>query len=88
VIRYFGSRKKIFCVDFRNIRGNRQEFVETFPDEGSVDMLEVMRTFKQVGYDGMICPDHQPQNPGGPEQVNAFQYGYIRGLLQAVDHTA
>jgi mannonate dehydratase len=88
VIRYFGSRKKIFCVDFRNIRGNRQEFVETFPDEGDVDMVEVVRTFKEVGYDGMLCPDHQPVNPSGPEQVNAFQYGYIRGLIQAVDHMA
>jgi mannonate dehydratase len=86
VIRYFGSRKKIFMIDFRNIRGNREEFVETFPDEGSIDMVRAMLTLKEVGFDGMVCPDHEPQNPGGPEQTDAFQYGYIRGLLQAVDH--
>jgi mannonate dehydratase len=85
VIRYFGSRKKIFMIDFRNIRGNRQEFAETFPDDGSIDMLQAMRVLKEVGYDGMVCPDHTPETPGGPDQVNAFQYGYIRALIQAVD---
>jgi mannonate dehydratase len=88
VIRYFGTRKKIFMIDFRNIRGNRQEFLETFPDDGSIDMIRVLQVLKEVGYDGMICPDHTPECPGGPEQVNAFQYGYIRGLIQAVDHMA
>ncbi len=88
VVRYFGSQKKIFMVDFRNIRGNRQEFAETFPDDGSVDMVRVMRVLKEVGYDGMVCPDHTPETPGGPDQVNAFQYGYIRGLIQAVDQMA
>lgn len=88
VIRWFGDRKKIHLVDFRNIRGNRQSFVETFPDEGDIDMLRVMRVLKETGYDGMVVPDHQPVNPDGPEQVNAFQFGYIRGLMQAVDQIA
>jgi mannonate dehydratase len=86
VIRWFGERKKIFLIDFRNIRGNRQNFAETFPDEGDIDMFRCLQVLKDVGYDGMICPDHTPVTPGGPDQVNAFQYGYIRGLLQALDH--
>lgn len=85
VLREFGQKKKIFLVDFRNIKGNRQEFYETFPDEGDIDMLRCLRILKETGYDGMICPDHTPQTPDEPEQVMAFQYGYIRGLLQAVD---
>ena len=36
IIRYFGSRKKIFNVHFRNIRGHRDDFAEVAPDEGSV----------------------------------------------------
>jgi mannonate dehydratase len=88
VVRWFGDRKKIHLVDFRNIRGNHQSFVETFPDEGDIDMLRVLQVLKQTGYDGMLVPDHQPVTPDGPEQVNAFQYGYIRGLMQAVDHMA
>ena len=36
VIRYFGSRKKIFNVHFRNIRGHRDDFVaEMFPVEST-----------------------------------------------------
>lgn len=86
VIRYFGSRRKIFNVHFRNIRGHRLNFEETFPDNGSVDMPRAMRTYKEVGYDAMIMPDHVPllNIPAGREQAFAFEYGYIRGVLQAV----
>jgi mannonate dehydratase len=84
VVQWFGANKKIHLVDFRNIRGNRQDFVETFPDEGEIDLLRVMQILRDTGYEGMVVPDHEPQTPGGPEQVDAFQYGYIRGLLQAV----
>src|SRR5436309_3179691 len=34
VIRYFGNRRKIFNVHFRNIRGRFLNFQETFPDDG------------------------------------------------------
>ena len=88
VIRWFGTHKKFLLVDFRNIRGNHRDFVETFPDEGDIDMLKVMQILRDVGYDGMVVPDHQPVTPDGPGQVNAFQYGYIRGLIQAVDRAA
>src|SRR5262245_34154098 len=43
VIRYFGSRKKIFSVHFRNIEGGFLNFRETFIDNGSVDMLKALR---------------------------------------------
>ncbi len=85
VLRWFGERKKIFLVDFRNIRGNRQEFAETYPDEGDIDMVRCVEILRDVGYDGMLAPDHIPQTPDNPEEVNAFQYGYIRGVMQAVE---
>ncbi len=87
VIRYFGSRKKIFNVHFRNIRGKYLKFQETYPDEGDVDMLQAMRVYKEVGYDGMMMPDHVPQTIGdeGGRQAFAFAFGYIRALIQAVD---
>jgi mannonate dehydratase len=86
VIRYFGSRKKIFNVHFRNIHGGFLNFQETFPDAGDVDMLAALRVYKEVGYDGMLMPDHVPiieGDPGG-RQAFAFAYGYIRALMQAV----
>jgi len=86
VIRYFGSRKKIFNVHFRNIRGGYLKFEETHPDEGDVDMLAAMRVYQEVGYDGMLMPDHVPQVAGdeGGRQAFAFAFGYIRGLLQTI----
>jgi mannonate dehydratase len=86
VIRYFGSRKKIFNVHFRNIKGNRTEFAEVAPDEGDVDMFKAMQVFKDVGYAYMVQPDHSvssPSDSGG--EYTAFVYGYIRALIQAVD---
>ncbi|MGA2271480.1 MAG: mannonate dehydratase [Bryobacteraceae bacterium] len=90
VIRYFGSRKKIFNVHFRNIRGHRDDFVEVFPDEGDVDMVKAMQVYKEVGYPYMLMPDHAPQTPADPQQLTtfAFCFGYIRALIQAVDQMA
>ena len=65
VIRYFGSRKKIFNVHFRNIRGKFGDFQETFPDVGSVNMIDAIRTYQEVGYTHMLMPDHVPEIPGG-----------------------
>jgi len=57
-VRWFGTRKKIFNIHFRNIKGNRLEFSEVAPDEGVVDFAKLMMVFKEVGYDGMVQPDH------------------------------
>jgi mannonate dehydratase len=87
VIRYFGERKKIFNIHFRNIKGHRDDFFETFPDEGDVDMAAVMRTLRDVQYPYMLMPDHMPRHADddGQHQAFAFGYGYIRALIQAVN---
>ena len=90
VIRYFGQRDKIFNVHFRNIRGHRNDFVEVYPDEGDVDMVKAIQTYKEIGYKYMLMPDHVPTATSDPNglQSFAFCYGYIRGLIQSVDHGA
>jgi mannonate dehydratase len=89
VIRWFGSRGKIFNVHFRNIRGQRLSFMETFPDEGDMDMWQSLRLYAEIGYPYMIMPDHVPliagDNPGGV--AFSFCYGYIRALLQVLQST-
>lgn len=87
VIRYFGQRGKIFNIHFRNIRGRRDDFQEVFPDEGDMNMVDVMRTLKQVGYQYMVMPDHMPHHDDDPrqDQAFAFGYGYIKALIQAVE---
>src|SRR4029077_214760 len=76
VIRYFGSRKKIFNVHFRNIVGRRLNFREAFPDEGDVIFLECARVYREVGYDGMLMPDHAPRIEGDTTGLAfAFEIG-------------
>jgi len=85
VIRYFGTRKKIFNVHFRNIEGRFLDFRESFIDNGSVDMLRAMRVYREVGYDGMMMPDHVPRIEGLDSMTGfAFAFGYIQALIAAV----
>jgi mannonate dehydratase len=90
VIRYFGTRRKIFNVHFRNIRGHRNDFEEVFPDEGDIDFVKAIRVYKEIGYSYMLMPDHVPlaDNDQDSLQSFAFCYGYIRGLIQSVNHEA
>ena len=85
VIRWFGSRKKIFNVHFRNIKGGRYSFTEEFPDNGDMDMPAALKIYHEVGYDGMIMPDHVPHIDGGAPMETAFSFcfGYIIALFQA-----
>jgi mannonate dehydratase len=85
VIRYFGTRKKIFNVHFRNIEGRFLDFRESFIDNGSVDMLRAMRVYREVGYDGMMMPDHVPHIEGLDSMTGfVFAFGYIQALIAAV----
>jgi mannonate dehydratase len=87
VIRYFGSRGRIFNVHFRNIQGGFLNFQETFPDNGDVNFIRAIRTYKEIGYDGMLMPDHVPTIEGdaGGRQAFAYCFGYIQALLQMVN---
>jgi mannonate dehydratase len=60
MIRDFGKRGKIFDVHFRNVSGPLPHFVETFPDDGYLDLYQVMKTLREVGFNGAIEPDHVP----------------------------
>jgi mannonate dehydratase len=87
IIRYFGERKKIHLVHFRNIVGGRNNFQEVWPDEGVMDMYVIMKTLREVGYPHMVVPDHAPRHPapGSFEQAFAFQFGYVKAMIQAVN---
>jgi mannonate dehydratase len=86
VIRYFGTRQKIFNVHFRNIRGHRDEFMEVFPDEGDVDFVKAIQVYREIGYPYLLMPDHVPEAADDPSGLQSFAYcyGYIRALIQAV----
>ncbi|NKB72025.1 MAG: TIM barrel protein [Candidatus Latescibacteria bacterium] len=89
VIRYFLERKKIFMVHYRNIRGKRLAFEETYIDEGDVDMWETMKVYHELGYDGVFCPDHvahSDQDTSWGHRQRAFTAGYIKALIKAVQN--
>ena len=83
-IREFGPQKKIYMVHFRNIKGGYLDFREAMPDEGSVDMAACIRAYREVGYEGVLCPDHVPLSDVDPgrDRFFAFCLGYTQGLLQ------
>jgi mannonate dehydratase len=88
VIRDLGP--KIFNVHFRNIEGGYLNFRETFIDNGSVDMLRAARVYKEIGYDGMLMPDHVPNVDGDPDHMQGFAFaiGYIKAVIAAVSAEA
>jgi mannonate dehydratase len=91
VIRHFGHQNKIFFVHFRDVRGTPEKFIETFHDEGKTDMLACMQAYRDIGFEGVLRPDHVPtmegdsnDNPAYSAIGRLFAIGYIKGLREAV----
>ena len=93
MIRDFGRRGKIFDIDFRNVSSPLPSFQETLPDEGFVDMYQVMKALREVRYAGPMVPDHVPQlagddsgrnsSPAGMKRAGtAYCISYMRSLLR------
>ena len=88
-IRKFG--KAISFIHFRDVRGVPSKFEETWHDAGKTDMLACMKAYRDIGFDGVLRPDHVP-TVEGDSNANAgysafgrlYAIGYIRGLQQAV----
>jgi mannonate dehydratase len=60
----YGRRGKILDVHFRNVSSPLPRFVETFQDDGYVDMYQVMKALREVRFNGIIVPDHVPEFAG------------------------
>ena len=88
-IRHF--KKRIHFVHFRDIQGTPTDFYETFPDNGSNDMLDVISTYRDIDYRGFIRVDHVPllatesgSYDGYGMYGHTFAIGYLKGLMEAV----
>ena len=62
-----------------------------FPDEGDVDFVKMLKVYREVGYEELLMPDHAPKVVGvdaewGANENFAFEFGYIRGLIQSEKH--
>lgn len=88
-IKKFG--KKISFVHFRDVKGIPTRFEETWHDAGKTNMLACMQAYKDIGFEGVLRPDHVPtvegdsnENAGYSSFGRLYAIGYIRGLRQAV----
>jgi len=81
-IRYFGEREKIFKVHFRNVNTPLPHFVETFLDNGYMDMYKVMKALREVNFKGVVIPDHIPGMTNNHRVGTAYTIGYMKALLQ------
>jgi mannonate dehydratase len=88
-IRRFAPR--IHFVHFRDVLGSQTNFRETFPDNGPTDMIEMLKTYRDIGYKGFIRVDHVPQlaTESGDTQGyglmgHTFAIGYLKGLMEPI----
>ena len=85
MIEDFGGRGKIEEIHFRSVTGPLPNFKETFPDEGYLDMYQVMKALRVVKFNGMLVPDHVPPlvgDSGIRRAGTAYAIAAIRALLR------
>jgi mannonate dehydratase len=101
VCRYFATRDRINHAHFRNVRVEKPyiKYAEVFPDEGQVNMFEVMKELVRNRYKLGIFPEHQraldydkaqtgdiqrSSYPGGGGYAGlTYNVAYARAMLQA-----
>ena len=93
MIRYFGSRRRLFKIHFRNVTAPLPHFTETLMDDGYYNMFKVMDALVEVDFDGIVIADHIPELgsvPGRPSMRSnglrpglAYSIGYLKAMLKA-----
>jgi mannonate dehydratase len=85
------AKKKIFFVHFRDVKGNREKFHETFHDNGPTDMVRMLQIYSKGGFNGPIRPDHAPtiageanDHPGYAMGGKVLAIGYMKGIMDAL----
>jgi mannonate dehydratase len=71
MIKYFGPRKKLFKIHFRNVSAPLPHFTETMIDDGYFDMSKIMKALVEVKFEGIAIPDHVPGLGGNPANEGA-----------------
>lgn len=93
IIRRLGGAGRVHFMHCRNVKrtGDHRFHESPHPSEfGSVDMLEVMRALREVGYSGPMRPDHgrmiwgEAGRPGYGLYDRALGAMYLQGLWEAV----
>ena len=85
--RRYCRRGAIAYVHFRNVRGKVPRYVETFVDDGDVDMRRIVGILHEEGFDGVLVPDHVPELdcPAPWHAGHAYTVGYMKALIAAAE---
>jgi mannonate dehydratase len=83
-IRAFGEQKKLFKIHFRNVDQPLPHFVETFIDDGYMDMYPVVQALHEIEFDGVLIADHIPMMGNDHRLGTAFTIGYMKALVDRV----
>jgi mannonate dehydratase len=82
-------RERIPYVHVRDIAGTAEDFIETWPDDGALDLAGFIATLLELDVDTYIRPDHSPRlateaagTLGYGFDGHLFTLGYMRGLMQ------
>lgn len=81
-IEYFGGIEKLFVVHFRNVSSPLPHFVETYLNDGYMDMYKVMRALRKVNFEGVLIGDHFPRMTGPGPLGQVYTLGYIQALIE------
>ncbi|MBR2377344.1 MAG: mannonate dehydratase [Clostridia bacterium] len=84
-------KDKIMFIHFRNTEGNIDKYRETFHDNGSIDMAEIMKYYHSLGIDVPVRVDHVPTmvgeqlvNQGYDAIGRFFAIGYLKGIIDSL----
>ncbi len=86
-VRTFVEQDRILLMHFRNVSSPLPVFIETFLDNGYMDMYQIMKTLYEGGYGNTVTLDHTPKFAGeyakgaGP----AYAVGYMKALMQRAE---
>ena len=81
-LRYFGRQGKVWKIHFRNVSAPLPHFVETFMDNGYMDMGKIAEALYEINFDGIMILDHSPEMLGGRYAQTAYGVAYMRALLK------
>jgi len=93
ILENFGA-KNITYVHFRDVVGTVPNFHETFIDDeqSNFNETEIMKELHEMGFEGIVTPDHVPVMEGDTDwgfvssYGQSFTTGYLRGLIEQIKH--
>jgi mannonate dehydratase len=82
----YSRQGRLGYVHLRNVTGKVPRYLETFIDDGDVDIMRVLQILHRNGFEGVLIPDHTPQMAcEAPWHAGmAYAMGYIRAALRSL----